>query len=377
MEVASRPVPRVPPLPINAPAAARDPHALVPAPMPIAPPEGPIEELLDHVPIVLPGRLAEPIFKAVSKINRVFFRSAPPGAAQPVQPGSWHFSVIGDYGSGTRPLTDVTNNIARRNPEAVLTTGDNVYWSGTEAEYRRKWDPPKYFGDIRANFRVLPSLGNHDTRKSTKPYFDRFPELEGARFYSADLHDVHFVALNTNESLAPGSPQHEWLERDLAASQKKWKVLYYHHPAYSNFPGHVSPLREYLGPLVARYGVDLLLAGHEHSYGRSKPLNATGTVELITGGGGHTLHPFWAKQLPHSAYRDVDYGHLDFEVRNDAIVGRYIVRDGTVRDTFTVRDNPGTGTGTAGTRDAATGAVQVREAASAARRARRSADEPV
>lgn len=349
----SIPVPRVPSPRISAPDAARDPGSFIPVPRQG---EGPLAEVLEGIPRFIPDWAIEGMFRACRNFNRVIFRSSPPGAPQPVQPDSWSFAAIGDYGGGRQPLTDVARNLIKGRPGLVLTTGDNVYYHGTEEEYQQQWDPPQYFGDVRSNLPVMPTLGNHDTSISTKPYFDRFPELNGARFYSFTERGVHFTTLDTNESIEPGSPQYRWLEQDLASSNEDWKVLYFHHPMFSGFPGITNPATQHLAPLIARYGVDLVLTGHEHNYSRSTPLNANGTIEVITGNGGHSLHPFISSQPERIAYRDVDFGHVEFEVRKDELVGRYVVRDGSVRDTFVIPNS------TPGVRDAAAGAAAVQPA---------------
>jgi len=272
------------------------------------------EELVDGLPTKMPNWAAEKMFNACRDLNHFLFRSKPPGPPVAADPSAFKFAVIGDYGSGSKPLADVTGNIARDNPNLVLTVGDNVYYNGTEAEYQTKWDPNNAFGAIRTNFPVLPSLGNHDARVSTDPYFKRFPELDRARYYSFDDHGVHFVALNTNEAIDPTSSQYQWLEKDLAASKDDWKVLYFHHPMISGYPKNTGPLKAALGPLIAKYGVDLIFAGHEHNYQRSKPIDAAGAVEIVTGGGGQTLHPFVTRQSAETSYRDVDFGHVEVEV---------------------------------------------------------------
>lgn len=348
------PVPLVKSPRIYAPASARDPHSVMPPPD--FGKESFFEEITEKLP--LPDFLRDSVFKGVSLINHVVFKASKPGASIPEQPGSWKFSAIGDYGSGSQALNDVTDNIARSNPKLVLTLGDNVYWNGTEKDFQKRWDPPNYFGDIRKNFPVMPALGNHDLASDPTgaPYFKRFPELKNARYYMFNKGGVHFVALNSNESLAPGSPQYKWLEKDLAKAKDDWKVVYFHHPMYSAYRQQKTPLKEHLGPLMAKYGVNLLLTGHEHNYTRTKALNDAGTVEIISGGGGHTLYPFTEKQGPIVAYRDVEFGHVNFEVTKDKLIGRYVVRDGSVRDTFVIEKETAP---SAPSSDAAAGAAQV------------------
>lgn len=336
MEVSSIPVPEVPSPRITAPITARDPHGFQAPPVPVAPPEGPLEDILDKFVAKAPEWATEALWKTIVGASRHVFKQLPAGAPVPERNDTFRFAVIGDYGGGRKPLADVAANIAARNPSMIITTGDNVYYNGTEQDYAKKWDPPNMFGNLRRRFPVMPSLGNHDTRVSTDPYFARFPELNGARYYSYDAGGVHFVSLNTNESLAPGSPQFEWLKDDLSGSRSDWKVMYFHHPMYSGFPKDNGPLKGYLAPLIAQYGVDLVFSGHEHNYSRTKPLNENGTIEVLTGNGGHTLHPFGVQPQEIVAYRDVDFGHVEVEVRDDELIGRYIARDGSVRDTFTV-----------------------------------------
>lgn len=359
------PVPRVPGPRISAPAPSRSWDDIVPPPAPPSAAEPGFAKVLDHAGEVLPKRPLDAFWGAVKLINKVVFRSAPPNPPIPERAGSWKFTALGDYGSGHSPQDEIARNVAAGRPDLIVTLGDNVYYNGLESEFRKKWDPPHWFGDLRRNFPVLPSLGNHDVRREPDgvPYFKRFPELDNARFYSFDHKDVHFVAINSTESLAPGTPQYTWLEQDLAASTKDWNVLYFHHPLYASSIGGSGPNKDFLAPLMAKYGVDLVLTGHEHNYQRSKPLNEQGTIEVISGGGGQSLHPFRSKQPAWSAYRDVDFGHVEVEVTNDQLVGRYVVRDGSVRDTFVIPN----ATPWRGTQDAIAGAVQAAAAPSADR----------
>jgi 3',5'-cyclic AMP phosphodiesterase CpdA len=93
---------------------------------------------------------------------------------------------------------------------------------------------------------------------------------------------VHFVALDTE---ADYSEQMKWLERDLAANPLPWKVIYMHRPPYSSGAhGSDTTLRNKLAPLLKKYGVQLVLSGHDHDYERMKPQD--GTAFVVTGGGG-------------------------------------------------------------------------------------------
>ena len=65
-----------------------------------------------------------------------------------------------------------------------------------------------------------------------------------------------------------------WLETQLRdAGNGDWKVCYFHHALYSSgtFHGSATDLRKVLEPLFVKYGVDVVLAGHDHVYERARP----------------------------------------------------------------------------------------------------------
>jgi 3',5'-cyclic AMP phosphodiesterase CpdA len=255
--------------------------------------------------------------------------------ADPDQP--WRFAAIGDYGAGSPEQAKVAASLLARHPDMLLTVGDNVYSFGLELEYRRRWDKPEHFGRIREQVPVFPSLGNHDVRLGTRAYFRRFPELDRARYYAFRRGDVQFVALDSNQSLQPGSEQYDWLAGTLRDAQDAaFRVLYMHHPLKSSQPRTDGRLLADLGPLLERGHVDLVLNGHEHHYERTKPLNAYGTIEVTHGGGGKEIHPFKTPQADWSAARRADFGFLEFDVTKDALVGRSMLADGSVGDEFRV-----------------------------------------
>jgi hypothetical protein len=58
-----------------------------------------------------------------------------------------------------------------------------------------------------------------------------------------------------------------------------------HKPAYSSgHHGSDHKVRAILVPVLERHGAQLLLAGHDHDYERTKAIN--GLVHIVTGGGG-------------------------------------------------------------------------------------------
>ncbi len=214
------------------------------------------------------------------------FRTFPPaGAAR-----AGRIWVIGDSGTARGGAAAVRDAYAAFSAgletDLWLMLGDNAYVSGTPLEYQAA-----VFDMYPAMLRSAPlfaTRGNHE--KSAPTYYGQFSfpargEAGGLpsgseAYYSFDFANVHFVCLDSEaSSRAPGGPMLTWLEQDLAATAQDWIVAYWHHPPYtkgshdSDDPadsgGRMKEMREHVLPILEDYGVDLVLAGHSHSYERS------------------------------------------------------------------------------------------------------------
>lgn len=93
--------------------------------------------------------------------------------------------------------------------------------------------------------------------------------LEESVFY-VDVQGLRIVGLNSNED---PEIQAAWLEEILKNNPNRWTIVTHHHPIHSTSRGRDNEhLRRTWQPLYDRYTVDLVLQGHDHSYGRSGPL---------------------------------------------------------------------------------------------------------
>lgn len=239
--------------------------------------------------------------------------------------GAWKFDAIGDYGSGTVHQSRVAANMLASKPELVLTVGDNVYPTGRWGDYVEHWDPPEFMGTLARSVPFMPALGNHDMyRDDLRPYFGHFQHLEGRPYYTYVNKNAQFYSLDSDQDMRVGSAQYRWLEKELATSASKWKVVYLHYPLYGRDINAYTELREALQPLLARYGVQLLIAGHEHNYQRSVPIQ--GVTHILTGGGGQQVYPFTQPQSksPWTARRADAFHHLEVSVGDDTMVVRAV-----------------------------------------------------
>lgn len=184
----------------------------------------------------------------------------------------------------------------------VFTLGDNVYETGTEAEWNNCYDPT--WGRHKA--RTRPSLGDHDHASGSPAteYFDYFGAAAGdpsRGYYSYDVGAWHIVVLNTECSLAggcgAGSPQETWLRADLAANSSACTLAYWHYPLYSSAKGGSSTGLAFWDALLDD-GADVILNGDSHVYERFAPQDdagqglATGIRQFIVGTGGRSLGGF-------------------------------------------------------------------------------------
>ena len=91
--------------------------------------------------------------------------------------------------------------------------------------------------------------------------------------------------------------QIEWLDKALAGSSARWKVIAMHHPIYSPTRrkcysflcglGRRSAdprLRMELEDVLVKHGVDVVFQGHQHLYARLRP--QTGDIRYIVSGAG-------------------------------------------------------------------------------------------
>ena len=218
-----------------------------------------------------------------------FVVTAPvPGTAKPTR--IW---VIGDSGTadrGARAVRDAFLNFTEsRDPDLWIMLGDNAYEDGTDAEYQAAVF--ETYPQVLRKIVLWPTLGNHDgsTADSTTesgPYYDIFSlprngEAGGVpsgteAYYSFDYGNLHFICLESHETdRSPDGAMMTWLEEDLAANDKEWVIAFWHHSPYSKGSGDSDELgrsialRQNAVPLLERYGVDLVLTGHSHSYERS------------------------------------------------------------------------------------------------------------
>jgi hypothetical protein len=228
--------------------------------------------------------------------------------------GTLKFAVIGDSGTGDNNqyrLAKVFTDTHQRFPyEFVLMMGDNMYGSEGTRDFQRKFEIP-YKPVLDKGVKFYASLGNHD---STNQRMYKLFNMNGERFYTfRPKAGIRLFALDSNYM---DRTQLQWLEKELAASGSDWKIMFFHHPIYSSGGRHGSDtaLRDQLEPLFLKYGVDVVLAGHEHFYERLKPQK--GIHYIISGGAGKLRKGDVGGQFTEKAF-DTGFHFMIFEIDGD------------------------------------------------------------
>ncbi len=248
----------------------------------------------------------------------------------PLKDGSVRLAIIGDTGTASKQQHEIANLMVKyRNAfpfDTVLMMGDNLYGSETPADYKAKFqDVYQVLLDNKVKF--YASLGNHD--QPNERFYEYF-NMNGKEYYRFTKGNVAFYALN---STYMDKTQLKWLEDELTKDTSDWKICFFHHPPYSSGSKHGSDkqLREILEPIFVKYGVNVVLTGHDHFYERIKPQK--GIYYFVSGAAGKLRegNVKTGSALTAKAY-DADMSFMLAEIAKDELHFQVISRTGETVD---------------------------------------------
>jgi hypothetical protein len=222
--------------------------------------------------------------------------------------------------------------IADENPAFICFTGDIVY-NGYDAEDWKVWDSEtSVWRDKRIP--IYPALGNHDLHGNEQTalsnYFQRFPDLQGSRFYSVRIANTLMLVLDSSMDELAG-PQGDWLtgKLDQVPSDVDFVFIMDHHPPYTSSSdekklggGHSSrPREQALAKMLedrqarARYRI-VFFSGHVHNYERHEH---GGITYFVSGGG--AAHAYPIERAPDDPFqsKQINYHYLLVEVDHQQI----------------------------------------------------------
>ncbi len=281
--------------------------------------------------------------------------------------------AFGDSGWGSPSQIRLARLMPQEPADLIVHTGDIVYENGSDEDFTLRHF--RAYQDLLAEVPFFPTPGNHDLRADGEgPYRRAFEwpnPVPDALYYSFRWADIQFLVLDTTSETGEGDElragsgeQLSWLTEQLDRGQRdpnvRWLVVTMHHPLFSGatgLSGHGSDkdLRRVLGPLFERYGVDLVLAGHDHHYERTLPLSdglpvdaGCGPVYVVTGGGGSSQFARMVAKTRRAAVALSQFHFVRLTATMDQIVGRAVDERGEEIDHFVVRPYNGRGGGRGG-----------------------------
>ncbi len=172
-------------------------------------------------------------------------------------------------------------------------------------------------------------LGNHDVKNGHGNAQMAALGMPG-RWWARHLGDVLLIGLDSNHADDPD--QRAWLARTLADATERWRIVVVHHPPYSaGYQGSSEEVRVAFVPLFERYGVQLVISGHDHDYQRSVPIN--GVTYVVTGGAAGTRR---TGEADFTAVSFSWHHFVELGVFRDELVIRAVNQDGRVADEASV-----------------------------------------
>ena len=288
----------------------------------------------------------------------------------PIDQTNKHFEwiSIADHGDSSEGMDVSEAIIADSEARLVTISGDISYADGEQSA----WDD--WFNVQQDSMTVIPwitGVGNHENEPGYgfTPYEHRFDsdgQIESETFwYSRQIPGVRMVFMSTEHDYNPGSAQYAWLEQELGSIDREatpFLIVYGHSPMYSSNSYHGSEveLRTAVEKLYGDYGVDLVIAGHDHFYERTWPVSAEvvmdtgngfdrfsrgeGPIHLVIGMAGRSAYEDLDEPQPEwSAYRENStYGWTRWVYDGDSreISMTFYRIDGTIGDEFTIQEAP-------------------------------------
>lgn len=240
-----------------------------------------------------PTRLHSVRLTGLSPSSTVFYRIAGPGPPGPLcsfqtAPKAHEPFVFAAYGdTRTRHVqhAKVVACIRSARPRLLVHTGDLVADGGDMRQWRRYFE---IAGPLIAEAPLISIPGNHEGKSGN---WERLASPNGQRNYSLRYGNCFFLCLDTDPDAVASAPWLSFVRSKLEAAQDaSFRIVVMHRPPFTAVPKRLAAsrdLREKLVPLFRRYGVDLVLCGHDHNYQH----HVVDRIHyVVTGGGGAPLY---------------------------------------------------------------------------------------
>lgn len=201
------------------------------------------------------------------------------------KPEPLSFVYFGDAQNDIRSLwSRVVRGAYSNIPKAnfLIHAGDLINRSNSDYEWGEWFEAGGWINGMVPN---LAAPGNHEyftdsdkkekVSKHWRPQF-ALPEngpagLEETAYY-IDYQGSRFIFLNSEEATIGRKEldkQADWFEQVVKENPNRWTIVVHHHPIFSTKKGRDNDeWRDKMEPLYRKHKVDIVLQGHDHTYGR-------------------------------------------------------------------------------------------------------------
>lgn len=232
--------------------------------------------------------------------------------------------------------------------------GDLINVAGRDTEWQGYFEAG---GFIHATVPSLMTPGNHDYDELTlDPHWNaqftlpsNSPKgLEGTCYY-VDYENLRFISFDSatdgeleTENGYEMTAQKEWLESVLTNNPQKWTIVTTHLPFYSPKESRDNThLRANFQPILEKHGVDMVLTGHDHSYGRgsaSDNPDIKPSIIYVVSVSGPKLYPAGDKDWMH---KNISYTQLYqvISIKDNVLSYEAFDATGELRDAFKLKKN--------------------------------------
>lgn len=199
------------------------------------------------------------------------------------------FVTVGDTGTGALAQYEVAKAMEKKCKDSgcdfAILLGDNIYNSGVSSvddnQFITKFEKP--YENLDMPFYL--TLGNHDYRGNVQAQIDYTHKSKKwkmpSNIYTLNKGLADFFCIDTN---IPSDSQIEKVKKEVEKSKAKWKIVFGHHPRYTNgvYQNATGKQKELIDEPFCNKA-DLYLSGHEHTKQHLK--KACGMEYLVVGTG--------------------------------------------------------------------------------------------
>jgi hypothetical protein len=290
--------------------------------------------------------------------------------------GAFKFAIVGDPqisakdgGKTESTWPKTVGKILAEDVNFIVSAGDQVdsvrsdgTGGGDESEYAIFFAPAAL-----RNIPLAPVMGNHDPHNFFGFHFNLPNEHNTSSSFSSYYYrynyfylynNILFIALNTgvypdNTTTRPQQMVENFdkvivAAKDANAGKYDWIVVQ-HHKSTKSISLHAADAdvvcysQAGFEDLMAKHGIDLVIAGHDHIYARTKPLKGTVYLTLLPSSDTKMYPPVdslvgshIAKHYPPLKSYNFKYGYMIADVSGKRIELKTYGTDGTSIDEFSL-----------------------------------------